>query len=488
MPVSLEELKEELYEKLEGVYTEIDNLEAVEGFSLQSVGINVNLAQVSQSIDKLSNDEEFEELKHLLHGCFERNHRWIGNKLVEFKGQLEQTMEPVKNGLQNFERSVSLKLLDKKIEGQAIWIMDLANVQANLKQNFSEVKTEWSKVERGIDSIRNKSDQLLGDKVEIAKSGAEKLYDFQGLIKEKRTECEDVRTKLNILGGYVEAYRHWWELITLSDNVASTALSIKTSLGESKFVTDFAGISEAIKGHLQRRNKDALPNYESFTLSLESLMSKCREFTKGLREAFNAERDALNKLLADVGATVSGLRTTFNTDEPQASYDELYREAVDELKQAVEQLTDDFRNLTNELNYSANILGKTVEVGENNLLLQTKHATTEATNLLTSDLLEFVSAIRTNPDGLLPLKESITTLREVYREVKKHHRAILQPEEPTTNESKLLEVLERNEKDLKEVILQYAESSEGELNLDVVLDCLKGLFVKNQIMMRVRRI
>jgi len=196
----------------------------------------------------------------------------------------------------------------------------------------------------------------------------------------------------------------------------------------------------------------------------------------------------LKTLLADVGADVNVLRTTFNVDEPQTSYDDLYGEAVDGLKQAIELLIDDFRNLTHELNYSVNILGKTVEVGENNLLLQAEHATTKAVELLALDLFELVTAIRTAPDGLLPLKEDITKLRDVYREVKNKHRAILQPIEPTTNESELLEILERNEKDLKEVILQYVESSEGKLNLDAVLDCLKGLFVKNQITIRVRRI
>lgn len=474
VPVSIDELKETLIEKFQNLKSEFTILNNIEGFDK-----TFDFDKADQEIDSLDTEEMFESLKQRIHAQFEINHRWINITIESWKDQLQNRKKKFELDLSNYENK-DFKIINLKLDANISWASAVYKCQLNdftlavedLKQSLEAIKNKYKEIEQIITEVNNNIGYNYKRIADI-----EEKYD---LLKNDMGLFD---SKFSVLKEDISNLRKWHKLASEADEVLKLCMKAK-QLGRIDFYDSHESLASEIDKHINKYRKAGLKNYEQFDLKYNELKKECMNFTMTYRKAFLAEKEKLGEYVKKFGAESNSiLRIQFSDVDPNTSYKILYEEVESIITNIIESLKQDIFNLSNDIEYIEKILKKESEIKEYGLDKLISRILREST------IISFQEEMCKDEDKLNEVLDNYEKVRVHFNEILKQYRKLQQPGQSNTKEEQLLSLLERNvEKDFKEIILQYSNNNNEDLDLDNTLDLLKSLFMKNILAIKIKRI
>jgi hypothetical protein len=500
-PVSIPELQENLSEKVRSLEKEYEYLEAIKGFNKKR-----DLDEFLRDIGKLSDEEDYEQIKHNLHGCFEINHRWISGKIEELKNSLDLDLNRIEKHLQQIQSSGYEGEIKRRVEGQTRWIATFRElIQEHLRKLLEEVKSGIIKLTKSRGILVNDYSQYSLDSVAIARDGAQKLYEFQGKVESLANDIQELERQIQNITSYLGYYHQWLQLIRRSDEIYDEALKIKTSplYNEGGHLERHQVLSDEIEQHLRLYNVNGLGSaFEEYMQRLGELEKDYRNFYTEFKDAFITKKEITISFLKKISAPTNIVRESFNSSEPKESYDRLYDEAYNSIVQMFDEMFSDLKSKNQDIDYLFDILNKGAESGQISIKEQLAETEREANGLQgkmnrewLKDSLSSIDISQWTTGNNLPASMNevivdVDRIRKSIQKINKEYHKTLEPEEPNETEKVILDCFKRGaESNLKEIILANVSKEEDKSGkLEQVLDILKNLFKKNLIDIKVKKI
>lgn len=477
VPVSIEELKAELLDKITGLKKEFAVLTTIQEFKHK-----FDFGRTESDISKVNSEEEFETIKQIIHAQFQINHRFITTTMASWLDKVSQNFTRTNEDFETFKNQGLMGILNRRLEGRAIWLKNITEIQQGpLKIVFDDIQND---IERERKNVNNLSAYRGKNPREIAETGTDDLRNLQTEIQTIESCLSGIKNRIGTLRGDVEDLRVWQRVLATSESTLDLVLNSKR-LGDDSFDTEFEKVSDEIQAHLQRYGKEGLRHHESFQKRLNDISSRAEGYINSFKTNFNSIKALLLEALRNLGSSVSVLRTEFRESDSSRSLHNLYEEAGEAFYKLVIETATKIQGLQADLDYTDHILNKGEKIKEANLDQQLKELKDDVQKLTQKNIETMIQ----NREGTDEIKTKIEGFSDKYREIYRNYRLLLEPVNPNQQEMKFLSVLDRaNEKDLKEVILGYAKTSNGQLSLDEVLNLLKELFVKNHLMIKVKKL
>jgi hypothetical protein len=477
-PVSADELKSELTKKLSDLEARVDNLKTVPGFTFE-----VRFSEIADGISTVQSVEEFDALKQTLHGYFERINRWIARRFQDLATELEDRSRPLQNELTQFEGSGHLGTLKQNLAGNAIWISDLSLIQKQLQAAYEQYKSGWQTLHKVVKQVIvfGQGMAQTDAQKDIAQSGDVRLMEYCDQVVANKVKLENAAVEFRSLRQNVIALTRWVALKVSSDQTWELVLTCQ-QLGNKLIVSEFQGVSEKIRSHLKRLGQNGLQNSEGFLKDLQEVQSRAELYRTEQRKTFLQQKEQLQQMLKGIQSGVSVLRTQFSDANPTGAYQDLFSEAWEAVRVVLDELTTTFTQLYHDLQYAATYLGREEVVTQNELPRLAHEGRQRAAQLGAGQV-----RLEDGISGFDTVAAEVRQLRARYADVLSIYRKeVIKAEPPSTDEEPLLRLVEKGEKDLKEVILSLSGDM-GPDALEKVLSMMISLFRKNQITIRVRR-
>jgi len=480
IPISIEELKDQLDEKLNNLHREYSALQEYERFRPK-----FRFDEVQKKVEKLSSEEDFESIKQEIHAQFEIHHKFMTTEIYSMLEALNRNLDKCRDTLKSVEAQGLKGYLGRELEGKAIWIKDLSDIQAELRISLNSIESTYTKARQNFDALSHDIDQVTPK--DVAQQGVAILNDYSKRITKRNNEVTECIVDLEALKNVLLAFRAWEHVIEKSDQaLRNVQISrnldnklLKETISDS-FDEKFDTISDEIKHHLKIRKREGLKGFEDFSKRLDALSESASEYITQLKRIFLQEKKRMTSFLEDINVAETLLRANFSEANPQEAYEILYDEVQEKFGKLISELERNFISLRREVDYSGRILDKTKEVS-NCGVEQAIHSAIKS--------IEELKSVKVHEAEIDDISQRITILWSQYREIRDTVKKLNESEELNYEEQKFFGHFPKDahEVELKEIILRMTEQ-DSNINLDEILHVLKELFKKNKLNLKVRRI
>lgn len=486
-PIDLEQMRSQLREKLDDL-----NAEIVEFRKLPDYISSFDPDAMTEKIEALKDDADYDRLVTRLNKAFEQNHQ----RLPGYFDRLEERFSGIRNNVKAVTDSVlksrEVAAIKTIPSGKSKWCADLGKyIVPNLKSTVDDCRNQASKLIEQIDTCIARS-KFLGPG--NPKANVELLLKGYSAAAEADDKKDEITSLARVLLTQLGEYHSWRKLLLQSDELYESLVQMASeqaykSMGDA-LLLEHDRISRDITDYLSTRNIQGLPSHPQFAKRLEEIDKKRRDYLRQLKGDFDKRKDVINRFLESLQID-RRVTTTFNPLEGEASYKAMYEQAVQHVCDAVSQQLQDIETQERELMYARDVLAATDEARVSGIL---RSLSTTRNDLTTTGKLVNARWCREIAEGgadkQIKLNECLRRAFEAARGARQLVRGIAGKRPKIKGRLKQMYDLipERGDADLKAIMLQMIGDDRKQSNvLDESLDCLGELFRKNWVQIKVER-
>lgn len=482
-PLDINGIKENLKTKLDSFEEEVEQMRKISWYSL-----NYDFERAYADVDKIKADTDYDGLNRLIEG-FKYQHN---NQIFAFSSRFEDEINqkiitPLlssRKGLNEDRRIASLKV----VEAKSVWVAKLNElIIPNFQQRLNNIKAEYNE-------IKQKSEQLKGDVSRISSSTQhEKInqyveaYDEYMLLTASWDETYDGAMHFF---QELKYFDDWLKLKNQSDEVYTRLIELKNDEAHKNkaedLLVEFGSVSDSIEDHLQLMNVDGLKDVQRFGELINAIDKSRQDYLQGLRLEFINQKNDFNELFTKI--KIEPLKNVFDQSNIKQSYDTLYQEAVDKVRnECLGTIRTEFYTRQMDILYATNILNtidKDLAEKEIDQIERFNKALSELDKKLSVDWLKEILEVESS--------NIIDFVNKAYLLSDKLYRMIMDATRPKKLEDKSLvdlykQIEKHSEVDLKDLILYMSRKiSDPKVALEETLASLSELFKSNNVEINVK--
>lgn len=347
-----------------------------------------------------------------------------------------------------------------------------AGFERHVDDQRKALQRRYQQLQRQVDALLTRLRQLNAQ-VERMDSNEDILCQILGEWKQVQRELQHLEQQQEDLRPYLAGVQHWREVVA-----KSTALRERLEPESPLWHRLDYEIAEAIMENFASRGMGGLLDSEGFKADIESLQTALDAEENRQRQQFLQRKEEYEDIFSDL-LPQRMLQVTFDSKDVQQSYQVLYKAVMDKTNGWLSEKVDLARSLLSEVEYLHQ--ERNIDTAAPR---QTAEAAIEALRQararLNYDLVQDTQIFRDYVHGLRTADEK---LRQAHDTVS---RLRTQKDEPTEEESLILQVQSSQRRSLEEIRRDCRERGEN-LSLDDLFERLKGLYRKGHIEIEVRR-
>lgn len=490
-PLDPEQMKAQLREKLESLREEFVELNKLPDFRH-----SFDFESIETKIETIEDDADFESLKSKIHRVFEQNH----DRLDTFFNRLEEAFNGEKSNAVQVEQNISsnrqISLLINLPTASSKWCSDLSTyIMSNLSQTVEDLKKDCRNIKQKAGrNISEFTANRRGAPLERIK----RLLDGWNAHANLQEQVNNLKNSLQQIMKYLDDYEQWVKLLGTSDDLHKHLIEMKKDnahkLKANELIQELDGVWDDISELLRTRNVAGLGSYKQYFKQFEDIEQKRKKYLQQLKGAFDKVKDRANQFLTGIGlGPESRVNVIFNPEDSKGCYEQLYNQALEQLKKICEGESGDLSDNKLELLYASNVLKRITQDEVKTLLDELEQNETYLDNLAKSLKEEWIEEI-VKEDGIPKpstdeVKETINKTRESSRKARKIiiEKTRKKVEAELSKEAKeMLKLIPENQiVDLKHLILEMLkEDQPAEGILDPALRYLSELFRNDKVQIK----
>jgi len=477
-PLELEELKAQLEGTLEGYSMQSEAVADILG--LRNTPLDTDPAIFRSDIAKVTGQDDFDVLAHKLEILKIRLCGLISGKLEELARRVESEQSTLADATTATEASSEAGALKRKLEGQASWLPEITRIQISVRGGLDQSLLQLRRMAKGLVPLITRLRKTANDKAALEVCGHDVLIEGSNDVISRLEEGSNGRSDLKHKLQYASSFTQWQTVLSASDAAWQSVLECQR-FGGKGLVEEHVKVSKEIAENLKSLDRDGLKDWELYRASYEALRKRADGVVGEARRKFLQQKEELLRLLKESGSRVSLLRTSFDAGNPAESFEALFDEAWGFFAETIQELSKDVAEFKRDLEYIGSVLDRGRQVEESGL--------TQSIDQLADSISPLADIPIVALPGATTLTAELKRLGCSYAEALSQLRQkVAKPEPPTDDELRILKLFNKQQDmDLREVILEFADS-EGNLDLEHVLEVTKRLFRKGLISIKMRKL
>lgn len=469
---SIADLKDSLFEGLAAIEADIDTLRQVADFDPERYRSRIE--QVRAGAQDLQDAEDAEVHNTTLRGVEFGLRRYMSataNRLLAEIRAEGSRIQPV------LSTGIPEELMAPIVGGQAPWSGALEESRQRLRKRYDELMGKHKRLAQDISASLTD----LGP----AEPRADYLVELVRTHAAFQTDLEQLREQRAAISANQTNLRAWKKLLLRSNQVHQDAVTAKASFNETEFIDAAEAIWAEITASFEAAPLDTLSDHEAFSNSIAELERHIGEWQRKRREAFIAEKRRIEDALGRLGDEQPRLKTNFDSyASPADNRRDLRQEAVEHLQGLLLQYEQRYQQLRSEVIYAERVQQIT-----GTLTADAVSKALEETQQLRAGIT--TQALSTE-SGLDTVACKIAGLRDDLLQMTNTVRTFITKRAPDhESEGDLLRAVQEIAVDpmrgveLREVILKLVAEN-PDFELEQVMRDLQGLFMKNQVIIRIQ--
>lgn len=488
MPIDPIELQAQLRDKLQALMEEIGAFKQIGSYTT-----SFNSTEISEAIERVHDDADYERLASIMNEEFKRNHRLLPTYFTDVEGRLKQLRKQLADLGQQVLNSREAKQMTAP-SAQSAWGHALGRY---IVQNLEE----------SLKDFKSMSEALLGradrETLQYAYSQQRSPQENLGLLHKYWSSANDLESEVNTqkmtaqhLLQQLAQFYEWRRVLNTSDQIYERLRKFQQEpehrARAKELLAEFDQVSQEVTDHLELRNVSGLAAYRQFEKRFEELEQQRQAYLTNLKANFDSDKDRLNQVLARLTVDARAAEV-FNPDDIANCYQRLFNQGEEIIRQqAFERVLEELRVQEREITYARDVL-RTIDVQKAQehieKLASVRQATEDLRDKLTTEwlraLVELEDAAQAEALGQT-VKEGFTAVSAAQTALRQVTAPRLPSGEPAQHFYTLIP--ENDSVDFKELILQLMSETADPANaLEISLESLVELFRANCVQVSVKR-
>jgi len=471
-PVSIEDKKQKLEKEFNNLSEDREKLATnIPDYEKEPI------RDIEADVESADNEEEIEEVQARI----ENRRRAINNFIIN---HLENKIRKLKNeskrlsGNFNPKKGKIKRVLDSEFSSPASWRKEIEEIKNKLKKQRFNINGDITDLERKTEKL---SEEINRFKKKYGDKDVNKFIDLEERVsKELENVKDELIPEVKQYKNHIEYLEKFLKIDELYKTAFEKANTIEQNLDDKSIKNEYENLSEELKIELEEKREGYLKRYENEKNKIQELIKKAKKKIKGFREEFLEQKEFLEENIKKIDSTASQIRTNFSEENVEESYRSLGDEVNEIFESIINNKIEKVKELQTEIEYIRDILGVEDEVENSELDKKAR----ELESTLESLSEKFNSGIFSKPneekrEEVSEIVEELDQNNKDIRNIIKKTRELRQPEKVDEEAKKLLDLVSEK-KNLKEIILTISEQEE-DIELEDVLEMLKRCFKKRQI-------
>ncbi|OQA23061.1 MAG: hypothetical protein BWY63_00477 [Chloroflexi bacterium ADurb.Bin360] len=488
MPIDADELRAQLRDKLQALMEEIGAFKEISSYAT-----SFNSAEVSEAIERVQDDVDYEHLAGIMNEEFKRNHRLLPTYFLEVENKLKQVRKQFVGLQQQVASSREAKQIGAP-SAQSPWGHALGRyIVQNLEESLKDFK-------RASEALLGRIDreilQYAFSQQRTPQENLALLHNYWSTTNDLEGEASSQTMSAQHLLQQLAQFYEWRKVLNTSDQVYERLRKLQQEpehrAKAKEFMADFDQISQEIADHLELRNVSGLAAYRQFEKRFEELEQQRQAYLTNLKASFDSYKDKLNQILAELTLDAR-VTEVFNPDDIANCYQRLFSNGEEIIhQQAFDRLLEELRVQERELTYAQDVL-HVIDAQQSQEQIAQLISTRQAVESLRDELsAEYIRSLIDSDDATQAerLGQAIKEGFSIISATQAILRQVTAPKPPSSEQARHLYSLvpETDIVDFKELILQMiSETGNPTHALEASLESLVELFRANCVQVSVKR-
>jgi hypothetical protein len=352
MLIDPDELKDQLRNKLQDLMEEIGAFKQISSYTT-----SFNSAEMSEAIERVQDDADYDRLASVMNDEFKRNHRLLPNYFTNVEAKLKDVrkqLTDLQRQVLNSREAQQVRMPSAKSAwGSALGRYIVQNLEESLSDFEKSSKVLVDEVDKAMLHYAFSQQRSPKENLDLLHKYWSKANDLEGELKSQTVTAQHLLKQLS-------QFYEWTKVLRKSDQVYERLLKLQQDQEHrakaKELLADFDQLSQEVADHLELRNVSGLAAYRQFEKRFEVLEEQRQQYLTNLKASFDSYRDKLNQILADL--TIDGrIREVFNPDDIANCYQRMFSQGVNVIKQqAFDRVLEEIRVQERELAYARDVL------------------------------------------------------------------------------------------------------------------------------------